>query len=332
MTGSLSAKKQRRKLTGREKVLFAVLGTLLVIGLIGFMTFGRTPSDEESEQVQAQAAKAVERSEQLSDPLQTYADTDEKRRYGYDVLYAHDGLRIVLTSSKLFSEDPVITFDIINDSKKERNVQLVTGAIDNSWFPMEMDCTVGPKETASASTTAHSEYFERYNILIVRLCFKITNTDTEDGYVRYSEPISIKYDKFSKEPHWSITGETISRLETEDIEVLSGSYRNTEEDGMGVMINDMYIWNNSPYDIMFHPEDVIVIDADDEVIPPEDYTIEYEGVIPGNCLYNKELRLTMKDSERMKKIVRIGMNLVTERINDSDSCRSDRMGISHRID
>ena len=328
-TSTLPGKKQRRRLTGREKVLIAVFAGILLIAVIGIMTFRSSSAAKESEKVQA-AEENIDRSEIVSVPIQTHGDTDTKRRYGWDVLYAHDGLRIVLTSSKLHSADPVFVFDIINDSKKEKTVELACGAIDNSWFPMEMSCTVKPKETASASTTAHSDYFDSRNILIMRLCFRIT--DTGDGKVRYSEPVSVQYGKFSKEPQWSITGETISRLETDDIEVLSGGYNNAQENGEGVMTNSMFIWNNSAYDIMYSIENVIVLDSDGLEIPSEDYTIEYEGIVPGNCLYDKELILRMKDHERMKKIVRIGFDLVTERINDPDSHRSDRMGISHKID
>lgn len=310
--GSLNdKKKKRRQLTSRQKVIIVVAIMLLAVGATAFFTFRNGGSITEGSPKTA----ASENSDVKSEPLRTMCYTDTKRRYGYDVLYAQKNLRIMLKESVIQTADPVITFEIINDSKKDMNVQLACCSIDNMWFDMSMDCTVKSHETAVDSITTHNDNFVQYPIEVVRLCFKVTNL--ADNSVTYSDPISLTYRKYTKEPNWSITGNTTTRLEADDFEVLSGAF-NFENDGdKSVMDNTMYIRNSSSDDIKYRIEEPALFDADGNRIAEEDYTIDYEGVVPGLSLYDRSLTLTLtKEPERISKIRYIRFKFVYEYIND----------------
>lgn len=217
--------------------------------ILGAAFFSASISKNKAEQNNPSAATNDSRSDQqLSNisvnPLLTYGDTDDERNYGYDVLYKHDGVTVMLIGSYFEGDSKDLAISITNDTDKKLMIYTKYVAANCYMSDALIVTDVEPKQTVECTIYDIAQYLERSaKIDDVELKFSLIFDDNYENAI-YSDQIKIIYDfKDHLDPP---RGDATLLWEADGFEV----YRTTNEimhydDGDVDVLRQNYLFRNA---------------------------------------------------------------------------------------
>lgn len=191
-----------RGLDMKKKTIAAIAGAAAVVigGSAVYGVISRNSSEKKYAQQQEHSEaqqKAEEERKQM--PILTIGDTDNERRYGYEVLYKHDGMTITIEKCVKHGDTADLTLKFVNDTDEELTVAADYFA-PNSYIS---NCDMAVDVPANGKKT---ETVEGFNDLLrkseeikdIRMVFNVLSDNND--YYRVSKQIHVMFDLKSTEP------------------------------------------------------------------------------------------------------------------------------------
>ena len=292
-------------------VLWILLSAVILIFIV--LTVKKFASErEKSEDLREQrtaaenaAKKADALNKQYSKPIKTGGDTDDERRYGYDVLYAHHGLMIMLIESKINIERPVITLEVINDSEEKMTASIEYASVEglNRWPDFEVELEPGKSEKKEVDFNTDS--FKNVTVKNIRLCFHVYN---EDGSIdEYSKAVNIDYRK-TNHTGWHAPSDYTGVYRSELYEFDASLFSYEAQDDCDYYRSTVYLRSENADDMVIAMTGYKLYDKKGNELS-EDLSVAYfEAFMPGYTLTNRYIKLFVDKSVKQEDLGRIDID------------------------
>lgn len=295
MAGTNTAKK-----TNKKKIATLIIVLLAIIGIFFMAKKFFTENEAGTERRKQENAKAENAREIANEqshygiPLKTSADLDDTRRYGYDVLYAHHGVRILLEESKIYIDEPELTFNIINDSDEEFNIGVQYCAVNGLTYHPDFDCKVPAGEKVQEKMVLDSEKMKEIKVSKIRLCFLVCNNDF--SIYESSKAVKIDYDNLPIDT-WNAASNTVTVYE-DSVYIINASAFEKSKTSSGFRCTASIITrNDNSEDMELYMNGYKLFDKNGRELSEDGYSASFYSVLPGNALSSSTLTLKINSDK-----------------------------------
>lgn len=269
-----------------------VAALLLIFTVRKFMTEKEKGELIQQEKKNAQDAtyEAETLEKQFAKPILTAGDTDSTRRYGYDVLYANHGLRILLKESHIYIDEPKLTFDFINESDTDFAVKIEYCVINGQTFHPFLNTEIPAGQTVTDSTEFNFNKMREIKISKLRLCFKVSNSD----YSIYedSDAIRIEYDK-SPNDSWNAPSDAVNVYKSSVYSIDAQPAKYSDSTKGYKAESCIFFKNDTVNDMELYLDSCKLFDKKGKEISDDYYYASFMELAPGNSLANDYLSLNV---------------------------------------
>lgn len=309
------------------KTVFTVIITVAVI--IGGIMLVKKFADEkekgeelrQQKTAEEQAAKEVEEvKKQYGTVKGTTGDTDNTRRYGYDVLYANHGLRVMLIESKIYIDKPELTLDIINESDQKMTISTDYVSVNGLAEWPEFECEAEAGKTVTQKLVIDSDALRNVNINRLRICFYVTNEDFSIS--EYSKAIVIDYAN-ARDGNWIPPSVCETVYESELYTFSAYPVELREESPRNYYRSAIYLQNNRNADLVISMTGYTLYDKNGSEIDSDKHTAQFYSFMPGKTLTNRYFKLKVDESIKKEEL---GEAIIEAEIYPRDEEDSDELG------
>ena len=205
-----------------------VIGSSAVYGIKG-----KNKSEKEYDQQQRRSdAQQEAEEERKSLPILTEGDTDDDRRYGYEVLYRHDGVTITVEELKKHGGSFDLTLRLKNENDTEKSIYSRYFAPNSYISNSDFDEAVEPHSEKTVTVENINDLINDSTITDIRMKFIIY--DDLDNYVT-SKQIRTYFDLAGSKPTYGNNDILLDWSDDAGIKLLydSNSYI-TDDDGKNI--------------------------------------------------------------------------------------------------
>ena len=295
MAGTANTEKK----TDKKKQLKIVLTVLAAAALVFIVKslFNENKEGEErrkQQNIQESIDRGVtDEKSKYAEPIATTADTDDTRRYGYDVLYAHHGVKILLTESKIYIDEPEITLNISNESNEKFTVEIQYCVVNGLTYHPVLNCEVPPGESVDSKFLLDSSKMKEIKLSKLRLCFTVYNEDF--SIYENSAAILIDYDRLPLDS-WNASENSVQVYEDELHRINAGPCETTDTASGFKNSLSLITKNDDPNDLEIYMTGCRLFDKNSNEISEEDYSAVFYSILPGSSLSSSKLTVKIKNS------------------------------------
>lgn len=285
-----------------KSIGIAAAAVALILGATYFSAnISKNKAEQNSSSTAAKDSQAEQ--QQLSNisvnPLLTYGDTDDERNYGYDVLYKHDGIKIMLLASRLDGDQKEIDISVQNDTAEDMWVK-TEYVVPNCYISnAKMNELVEAGKTVETTISYINDCIgQQEKINDIELKFSLVGDD-EDAEYSYSEQIKIIYDN-AEHPNLPYNDETLV-WEDGGFELYKSPGK-TESDENGSFVRQYFYLRNTGTTDYYYSATHFFYDDKEEIAN----SLRAFEVVPAGCAYYINFKIRPNDPNDLERIKTIG--------------------------
>ncbi len=288
------AKAEQTKGSTVKRLIPIIIAAAVLVGLaFSVKKFLAEKEKGEAQRLERQAEeKAKEEAEAVGKlygkPVSTVADTDDVRRYGYDVLLARHGVRVMLKESKIYADTPQITFEMINESDEDFTIKLVYCVINGLTCKPSLETNIPAGKTVTDTVDFDYDKIAEIKINKLRMCFKIMNEDF--SIYEDSKAIRVNYDNSDKTNAWIPPDSAEPVYESSTLTISDDGFSlEDSDDGGKIAYSELYYNNDTSHDLLFYMNSCQLFNKKGSEISSDHYYVTYRDMAPGNsCTYTAD--------------------------------------------
>ncbi|MCR5122989.1 MAG: hypothetical protein K6B74_11280 [Ruminococcus sp.] len=335
------AKTEQTKRSNIKRLIPIIIAAAVIVGLaFSIKQFMAEREKGESQRLERQAEeKAKQEAEAVGKlygkPYSTVGDTDDVRRYGYDVLFARYGVRVLLKESKIYTDVPELTLEMVNESDEDYTIKLSYCVTNGITLEPSLETKVPAGKTVTDTVVFDYNVMSMFKINKLRMCFLIMN----DDYSIYeeSEPVKINYDSSQTTNTWEPPDDGLSVYDSSTLKVYTGFFSLTNgDDGGHIIRSELYYNNYSGSDINIYMNSCKLFDKKGSEIDNKHYHVSYSDMLPGNSYVNSLRSIVIWTDDTIKtddldELLMIA-NVSNRGGNDDDETKTITMNIPLRFE